>query len=56
MNLLVWLMRAKRWAQHPLSLRRVLVCGAVIAAALALAGAEALWGWPAWLTVNRLRP
>ena len=56
MDLMVWLLRAKRWAQHPPSARRVALVMGVIAVCLAIAGAEALWGWPDWLRVNRLRP
>ncbi|VDC31970.1 hypothetical protein [Pseudogemmobacter humi] len=51
-----WLLRAKRWAAHPPPMRRVLLVLGVIAACLALAAFEWIWGWPAWLTVNRMRP
>ena len=34
--------------------RRVLVYGGIIVACLALAGAERLFGWPDWLTVNSM--
>ncbi len=56
MDLLRWLMRAKRWAQHPPSPRRVALVLAVVAASLAIAGIEHYAGWPDWLRVNRLRP
>lgn len=56
MNIMIWMLRAKRWAQNPPSMRRVVLVLGVIAACLALAGFEWLWGWPDWLTVNRLRP
>jgi hypothetical protein len=36
--------------------RGAVVVLAVVAAALALAGVEALWGWPEALTPERLRP
>jgi hypothetical protein len=54
MNPQLWLMRAKRWAQNPPSARRVVLVLGVIALCLAVAGAEALFGWPDWLTPNRL--
>lgn len=50
-----WLLKAKRWAQHPPSMRQVIFYGAIIAACLVLAGVEWLWGWPDWLTVNSPR-
>ncbi len=56
MDMLRWLMRAKRWAQHPPPMRRVILMAAVVAASLAIAGIEHYFGWPDWLKVNRLRP
>ncbi|MDX5351013.1 MAG: hypothetical protein LPJ95_09965 [Paracoccaceae bacterium] len=56
MNLLTWLMRAKRWAQHPPSAGQVKLVFAVIAACLMIAGYEWYFGWPDWLTVDRLKP
>lgn len=53
MNWMVWLLRAKRWAQNPPSMRQVVFVLAIVAAGLALAGIEWLWGWPEALTVNR---
>jgi len=49
----IWLLRAKRWAQNPPSRNRVYLGLGVIAICLLLAGAEALWGWPDWLTPHR---
>lgn len=54
MNYLLWLIRAKRWAQHPPSWGRVKLVLGVVAVCLAIAGYEAAFGWPDWLTVNRL--
>ena len=54
--MLVWLMRAKRWARRPPSARRVALVLGVVAACLAVAGAEWLFGWPDWLRVDRLKP
>lgn len=49
------LLRAKRLAARPPSMRQVLVYGGIIAACLALAGLEWVFGWPDWLTVNSMR-
>lgn len=54
MNLTLWLVRAKRWAQTPPSWGRVKLVFGVIAICLVIAGYEYLFGWPEWLTVNRL--
>lgn len=50
-----WLLKAKRWAQNPPPMRQVIFYGAIIAACLAIAGVEWIWGWPEWLTVNSPR-
>mgnify|MGYP001019219690 FL=1 len=50
-----WLLKAKRWAQNPPSMRQVIFYGAVIVACLAVGLYEWLFGWPDWLTVNSLR-
>lgn len=55
MNQMRWLMKAKRWAQNPPSARQVMFYGAIIAACLAIAAVEWIWGWPDWLTVNSPR-
>jgi hypothetical protein len=54
MNYLVWLMRAKQWAQKPPSWGRVKLVFGVVAVCIAIAGYEWFFGWPDWLTVNRL--
>lgn len=58
MNPLFWLMRMRRWAQHPPSWRQVKLVMAVIAACLALVAVEVFVGWPDWMTLERdtLRP
>jgi hypothetical protein len=48
----MWLLRMSRWARRPPSLQRVVLVVAVIVLCLLLVGAEWLWGWPDWLTVN----
>lgn len=50
-----WLLRAKRWAQHPPSLRQVLLVLGVIAVCLVLVGIEALGLWPEGLAVHSLK-
>jgi hypothetical protein len=51
----IWLLRMKRWVQHPPSLRRVLLVVGVVGVCLIIAGIESIWGWPDWLTVNKVR-
>lgn len=53
MNYLSWLIRARRWAQHPPSGQQVLVVLGVIGFCLLIVGVEKFVGWPDWLTVNR---
>lgn len=50
-----WMLRAKRWAQHPPPMSRVLLVLGAIAACLALVAVEAMGLWPDWLAVNSLR-
>lgn len=49
-----WLLRMSRWARKPPSLRQALVIAAIVLVGLGLAGIEWIWGWPDWLTVNRV--
>jgi len=49
------LVRAKRLAARPPSMRQVLIYGGIIAACLAVAGVERVFGWPDWLTVNSMK-
>lgn len=48
MNILIWLMRASKWARHPPSPRHVRLVLAVIAAALLIVTMEWLDLWPGW--------
>ena len=50
-----WMLKAKRWAQKPPSMKQVIFTLAVIAACLALAAVEWFGLWPEWLRVNSLR-
>lgn len=52
----LWLLRARRWAQNPPSWGRVKLVLAVIGICLALFAVERIWGWPDWLTPERVRP
>ena len=56
MNYLHWLMRARRWAQHPPSAGRVALVLGVVGVCLALFAIERVIGWPDWLTANHARP
>ncbi len=49
---MIWLLRMAKWARHPPPAARVRLVLGVVAVCLALAAAEYIWGWPAWLTVN----
>lgn len=55
MNWHRWLLKSKRWAQHPPSARQVAFYFGIIALCLAVAGFEWVFGWPDWLTVNSPR-
>tara|TARA_B100000446_G_scaffold78372_1_gene74290 strand:+ start:5960 stop:6136 length:177 start_codon:yes stop_codon:yes gene_type:complete len=50
----MWLVRAARWARNPPSMNRVIFGAVVIAICLVLFGIERIWGWPEWLTPNRV--
>ena len=50
-----WFVRMARWARHPPSPSQVKILLTVLGVALALVAVEQIWGWPAWLTVNRGR-
>lgn len=54
MNYGLRLLRAKRWAQNPPSWGRVKLVLGVLAICIVIAGFERVFGWPDWLTVNRL--
>jgi hypothetical protein len=48
----LWFVRMAKWLRHPPSKRTLAIWAVVIGLCLLVAGAEALWGWPDWLTVN----
>ncbi|WP_114965034.1 hypothetical protein [Alkalilacustris brevis] len=49
---LFWLVRLRRWAQHPPSKRMMMLIAGIIAVALGLAAVEHFFGWPEALTVD----
>jgi len=51
MNLL-WLLRMRRWAQHPPSKQRLILIAVVVGASFGIYFFEYFFGWPEWLTVN----
>jgi hypothetical protein len=48
----IWFLRMANWVRRPPSRRTLVVWAVVIGLCLLVAGAEWLWGWPEWLTVN----
>ncbi|UWR24736.1 hypothetical protein K3757_09525 [Sulfitobacter sp. S223] len=48
------LMRAKRWAQNPPSLKRVKLVFAAVALALIIVGLEHFGLWPDWAKAERI--
>ncbi|MEM9968147.1 MAG: hypothetical protein AAF755_08620 [Pseudomonadota bacterium] len=51
-----WLLRMSLWARNPPSAARVKFVFGIVAICLVLFGIEKLFGWPDWMTPNRLRP
>ncbi|SFS09918.1 hypothetical protein SAMN05444714_1164 [Yoonia litorea] len=47
-------MMMKRWAQNPPSHAKIKLVFGIVAFCLLLAGIEAVWGWPDWLTPERV--
>ncbi|MBC2835488.1 hypothetical protein [Paragemmobacter straminiformis] len=52
----IWFIRMARWARNPPSADRVRLVLVVVALCLLVAGAERLWGFPDWLTPQKLKP
>jgi len=50
----VWFLRMKRWMTHPPSPARIKLVFGVVALCAILFGIEWLFGWPEWLTPNRV--
>ncbi|WP_342075819.1 hypothetical protein [Yoonia sp. SS1-5] len=51
----IWFLRAKRWAQHPPSAKKVRFVAAILAICVVLYAIDAAFGWPDALTPNNLR-
>jgi len=49
---LIWLLRLKRWVQHPPSPRRIWLYLGIAAVCLAVFAIERWIGWPAFLTLE----
>ncbi len=52
----IWFMRMARWARKPPSWSRVKLVVGVVLTCLVIVGLEYVWGWPAALTLQRIRP
>lgn len=48
-----WMLRAKRWAQHPPSAKRVKFTFAIIAVCVAIYAVEKTVGLPEWMQVTQ---
>ena len=55
MNNLIWLLRAKRWAERPPSLRHVIMVLTIVGIGMAIAGLQYLGWWPDWATMDQGR-
>jgi hypothetical protein len=55
MNPQRWLLKSKLWAKNPPSMKKVIFYASIIAACLAVAGLEFLFGWPEWLKIDSFR-
>lgn len=55
MNNLIWLLRARRWLQHPPSAGRVMLVLAILAVVLGIAGLQHFGWWPDWAVMDRPR-
>jgi hypothetical protein len=49
-----WFLRMSRWARNPPSPERVKLVLIVVALCFGLFAVEYIWGWPDWLTPNKV--
>lgn len=49
---IMWLVRAKRWAKHPPSTKRIKLVFGVILLCVALVGIEKFIGVPTWMQLD----
>jgi hypothetical protein len=52
----IWLLRIKRLITNPPSPAKIKLILAVVTLCLGVWGIEQIWGWPDWLTPQRIRP
>jgi hypothetical protein len=52
----IWFLRMARWVRNPPSAGRVKLVLAVVAVCVAIVLAEKLFGFPAWLAPQKLKP
>jgi hypothetical protein len=50
----MWLVRAKRWAKHPPSPKRIKLVFGVVLVCLILVGIEKFIGVPDWMQLDRM--
>jgi hypothetical protein len=50
-----WLLMPKRWAQNPSSIGKMKFVVAIVLLCIALYAIERIWGWPDWLTPDRVQ-
>jgi len=55
MNLLFWLARARRWVEHPPSMRRVILVFVAIGIAVAIYALDRAGLWPDWMRAEPQR-
>jgi hypothetical protein len=50
----IWFLRMAKWARHPPSASRVILVLSVIGISIVLFGIDYFFGWPEWLTPDRV--
>ncbi len=49
-----WFIRMAQWARHPPPMWKVKLIFGVVLVCLVIYGIELIWGWPEFLTLNRI--
>lgn len=49
-----WFIRMAQWARHPPPKWKVKLVFGVVLVCLVIYGIELIWGWPEFLTLNRI--
>lgn len=52
----IWLIRMARWARNPPSAARVKLVLAAVVLCIAIVALERVFGFPAWLAPQKLKP